>query len=414
MAGNTIYYLKQYGNRTFEEFPFCEADVLVLAQLSYLRFDGLVPGGGSRRDRGARWKHKDRRSCRKRSAQENGWGRRNRKNRVEETVTLRRIGERMDPERFFDRWYERQNRELWTAVMESARFLDMGCGFYRCRLEEKEEAQFGAVTFFPEGCEPVVAFRGTDDSLTGWKEDFNLSFQDPIPAQRMSALYLNRIGARLRGPFSVCGHSKGGNLAIYASVWANAETRRRIRAVYSLDGPGFLPEALPEEEYAGMAGRIRRIVPASSLVGMLLHNFGTYETVRSRAPGVMQHDGFSWEIEEGRFVLTKDVEEKQKRRNEVINRWIFALSKEERKLFVNALFGIVQKTGATTLTGFAENWKRNLRICLREIRRLDRETGKRMRRILRELMEIYRSAEGQAGQERRGERNRDGKDRFSY
>ena len=161
-------------------------------------------------------------------------------------------------------------------------------------------------------------------------------------------------------------------------MWANAETRRRIRAVYSLDGPGFLPEALPEEEYAGMAGRIRRIVPASSLVGMLLHNFGTYETVRSRAPGVMQHDGFSWEIEKARFVLTKDVEEKQKRRNEVINRWIFALSKEERKLFVNALFGIVQKTGATTLTGFAENWKRNLRICLREIRRLDRETGKRM------------------------------------
>lgn len=423
MAGNSIDYLREYGNLSFAEVPFCDADALILAQLSYLRFDGLVPGPGRRRQNGwglhpegrrrrGGWSFRGGWSCR-----ENVRGRkrnaavRSRKGPAAERPTLRQVGERMDPEQFFDRWYERQNRELWDMVSKSPRFLDVECGCYRSRLDEKEETQFAAIVFFPKGCEPVAVFRGTDDSLVGWKEDFNLSFQNPVPAQRMSAAYLNQAGSGFRGPFSVCGHSKGGNLAIYASVCANAGIRRRIRTVYSLDGPGFLPKALPEGPYEEMKGRIRRILPASSIIGMLLLNPGPYETVRSRAAGVMQHDSFSWEIENGRFVLAKDVEERQRRRNDVLNRWIFSLPEEERELFVDALFGIVRKTGAATLTGFAENWGKNLRICLKEIRGMDQETGKRMRRILRELIEIYRSA---AGQERKAERNRDGKDRISH
>ena len=398
MTGNIIDYLEEYGDLSFKQFPFCEADLLVLAQLSYLRFDGLVPGVV--RSRG-------------------NWGRpgksrgqkKGRKGSINKTVTLQEIGERMDPDRFFDRWYEGQNRKLWAAVMDSPRFRKVRCALYGSYTSQAEETQFGAVLFFAEGCLPVAAFRGTDDSLVGWKEDFNLSFQHPVPAQDRSVLYLNRAGALLKGPFLVCGHSKGGNLAVYGALWANPQTRRRIRAVYSLDGPGFLPEALPKERDGTIERRIVRIVPEFSLVGMILNHSGPYETVKSRAIGILQHDAFSWEIEGGSFVKAADVDERQKRRNEVLNRWIFGLTAEERKLFVDTLFAIVRKTGADTLTGFAGNWKQNLRACLREIRRTDRETQKQMRRILRELIGLYTgvtAAEGKAGQAE------DGKDRISH
>ena len=103
--------------------------------------------------------------------------------------------------------------------------------------------------FFPEGCEPVVAFRGTDDSVVGWKEDFRLAFRKPLASQEMSSVYLNQVGCKLPGAFMVCGHSKGGNLAAYAATWAETGVQRRITDIYSLDGPGFLPEVFEGDSY---------------------------------------------------------------------------------------------------------------------------------------------------------------------
>ena len=158
--GNIIDYLKEYGAKSFEEVPFGEADVLLLAQLSYLKFDGIVPT----------------------IAQHS------------EGITLEEIDRRMDPALVFaDKWYEKENRRLWETLLGCRRYERMRCGNYRARTQEEEETQFGAVTFFPEGCEPVIAFRGTDDSVVGWKEDFNMAFTRPLPSQRMSAVYLNQV-----------------------------------------------------------------------------------------------------------------------------------------------------------------------------------------------------------------------------
>ena len=147
-------------------------------------------------------------------------------------------------------------------------------------MEEEQEAQFGAVTFFPEGCEPVVAFRGTDDSVVGWKEDFRLAFRKPLASQEMSSVYLNQVGCKLPGAFMVCGHSKGGNLAAYAATWAETGVQRRITDIYSLDGPGFLPEVFEGDSYEQIRSRVHRILPYSSLVGMLLQNYEQYEVVK--------------------------------------------------------------------------------------------------------------------------------------
>ena len=359
--GNIIDYLKEYGAKSFEEVPFGEADVLLLAQLSYLKFDGIVPT----------------------IAQHS------------EGITLEEIDRRMDPALVFaDKWYEKENRRLWETLLGCRRYERMRCGNYRARTQEEEETQFGAVTFFPEGCEPVIAFRGTDDSVVGWTEDFNMAFTRPLPSQRMSAVYLNQVSCRIGGQFRVCGHSKGGNLAVFASMWAEEGVRRRIREVYSLDGPGFLPELLSEEGYREIRGRLRRILPASSVVGMLLQNEERYEVVKSSACGMMQHDAYTWQIENGRLVREADLEAKQKKMDKVLNEWIFTLSESERELFVNTFFGLIGKTGATTVYEFAQDWKNNLRICLRELGRIEPDTRKRIRQILKALFEIYGSVMG--------------------
>ncbi|MFR3366105.1 MAG: Mbeg1-like protein [Gallintestinimicrobium sp.] len=354
--GNVIDYLVQYGDQAFAERAFCDVDVLILAQLSYFDFGSAVPTIAQ---------HK-------------------------KSVTLEEIDRTADLSAVFaDKWYGENNRKLWNALLAGRRFRTMRCNYYRERIEEEQEAQFGAVTFFPEGCEPVVAFRGTDDSVVGWKEDFRLAFRKPLASQEMSSVYLNQVGCKLPGAFMVCGHSKGGNLAAYAATWAETGVQRRITDIYSLDGPGFLPEVFEGDSYEQIRSRVHRILPYSSLVGMLLQNYEQYEVVKSSGIGILQHDAFTWQIEDGKFVKAVDIEAKQKRMNEALNQWIFTLPEEERQLFVETLFQVIDQTGVTTLTEFSEHWKENLKSCLKSLKNLDPETRKRIRRIIKILLEIY-------------------------
>ena len=187
----------------------------------------------------------------------------------------------------------------------------------------------------------------------------------------------------------VCGHSKGGNLAAYAATWAETGVQRRITDIYSLDGPGFLPEVFEGDSYEQIRSRVHRILPYSSLVGMLLQNYEQYEVVKSSGIGILQHDAFTWQIEDGKFVKAADIEAKQKRMNEALKQWIFTLPEEERQLFVETLFQVIDQTGVTTLTEFSEHWKENLKSCLKSLKNLDPETRKRIRRIIKILLEIY-------------------------
>ncbi|MDO4291842.1 MAG: DUF2974 domain-containing protein [Eubacteriales bacterium] len=376
--GNIIDYLKQYGDKSFAERPLCRADLLLFAQLSYFKFDGLVPVLAKKSD----------------------------------GVSLRWIDERMDPKLVFaDKWYAAHNRELWGLLMVSRRYERLLCNFYRARMEEENELQFGAITFLPETGEPVVAFRGTDDSLVGWKEDFNMAFLKPLPAQRMSAVYVNQVACRFEGPFFICGHSKGGNLAVYAAASAEEGVQKRIREVYSFDGPGFLPGTLPEEGYERIDSRVRRILPEGSLVGMLLESGReSYEVVKSTGQGIWQHDPYTWQIGDGELVCAPDVEERQKKVNQVLNRWILTLSEEKRELFVNTIYELIGETGVSTLPELVESWPKNLRLCLRALGRKDAETRRQFGQILRALAEAY----GSTQQREQREEGHEGENRLSH
>ena len=271
----------------------------------------------------------------------------------------------------------------------SKRFGNLILSNYVDTVDETLEKQFGAFHIRISPKHTYVVFRGTDDTLVGWKEDFRLAFRKPLASQEMSSVYLNQVGCKLPGAFMVCGHSKGGNLAAYAATWAETGVQRRITDIYSLDGPGFLPEVFEGDSYEQIRSRVHRILPYSSLVGMLLQNYEQYEVVKSSGIGILQHDAFTWQIEDGKFVKAVDIEAKQKRMNEALNQWIFTLPEEERQLFVETLFQVIDQTGVTTLTEFSEHWKENLKSCLKSLKSLDPETRKRIRRIIKILLEIY-------------------------
>ena len=234
--GTMIDYIKEYGDYTFSEKPLNEVDSLVLSQLAYLKFDGLVPGPGNAG-----------------------------------TVSLEELDVRPDRDKLFsDERYREPNMELFGELVKSVRFRSLQVGNYVNEIETEQETQFSAITCFLGGQTVYVAYRGTDETIVGWKEDFNLAFSEPVPGQLRSVEYLNRAAEGFAGSFYVGGHSKGGNFSVYAAMNCRREVQDRILKVYSLDGPGFRPEIREGGHYESIAGRVEKIIPHSSLVGMLL------------------------------------------------------------------------------------------------------------------------------------------------
>ena len=197
----------------------------------------------------------------------------------------------------------------------------------------------------------VVAFRGTDDSLVGWKEDFNMAFQYPVPAQVTAADYLARVAALWKdAPIVLTGHSKGGNLAVYAAMNASDEVKDRVERIYSLDGPGF-PEAVVNSfEYSSVSDRIVKIVPDSSVVGMVLETPERCMVVKSDVEGIMQHFAFSWQMHGGEFDKVEDVANSSVTFNKALNKWLSNLSKEQRERAVDALFAVLEASGAGSIS----------------------------------------------------------------
>ena len=241
--------------------------------------------------------------------------------------------------------------DFYHAIAANPRFSDIEMGAFLEQFDDGEQTQFAAVTYrLPSGT-LVVAFRGTDDSLVGWKEDFNMAFQYPVPAQVTAADYLARVAALWQNvPIVLTGHSKGGNLAVYAAMNAEDDVKDRIERIYSLDGPGF-PEAVVNSfEYASVSDRIVKIVPDSSVVGMVLETPERCMVVKSDVEGIMQHFAFSWQMHGGEFDKVEDVANSSVTFNKALNKWLANLSKEQRERAVDALFAVLEASGAGSIS----------------------------------------------------------------
>ena len=254
---------------------------------------------------------------------------------------------------------------FWMAA--SPRFRDLLIYDHAAAFDEARDLQFAATTYVCPGHFAYVGFRGTDTTLTGWREDFNMAYQAPVEAQALAARYLAAAGADSRLPETllVGGHSKGGNLAEYAALTAAPEVQQRIARLYNHDGPGFKAGLFTAADYEPLAGRMTKQVPADSMVGILMESFMPVEVVQATGRGFEQHSVFRWVVE-GADGEVRDAEtarnvsgawkafaklpalpERTQRRAEALDRWLASLGSSEREAMVNALFAALKAAGIT-------------------------------------------------------------------
>lgn len=243
-----------------------------------------------------------------------------------------------------------QHREQITGqALASARFHDMMLQDYVYDLKPEEEKQFCAMTFkLPDGTY-FVSYEGTDATLVGWKENFNMSFLCPVPAQQEAADYLAQLSQD--HPFRffrVGGHSKGGNLAYYAAVALGKPDQ--ILVVYSDDGPGFSEAFVQSAPYQQIAGKMVTFMPQSSIVGKLLNNDSHIQNILSDSRDYLwQHDVFTWQVDVDKLVRVEDPTLSSKFIQEALNGWNNEMTFEEKMVFMNTVYDALTETGIDTL-----------------------------------------------------------------
>lgn len=352
---NIIDYALLNANKDFNTLPFSTIDGLILAQLSYMRYDGIVPDVKSR-TKGVLFSD---------IVESDGYNR---------MFPLERTAER--------------NKMLLNAVAYSKRYGKIRVNYYENIFDSSKDAQFCAVTFILENGDAYIAFRGTDSTITGWKENFNMLYMSPVASQTLSVPYVEKVARKTKGNLTLLGHSKGGNLAIYAAVMCSDTVRDRIIEIQSFDNPGFTEEFINSEKYLETESRISKLVPEESMIGMLLNNRGRYRVVKSDGVGFYQHDPFMWKIENNDFINADGVVTKARIIDGTFNEWVFGFSPEQREMFIEGLFNVIEATNAQNAATFAqwsENLKGNTTLILDAVKDLNPETRSLMLKVLGNL-----------------------------
>lgn len=323
---NVFDYIKWRGDLSFEQSPLNEIDALIFCELSYIFFEGIVP-----------------------------------EDLDEGYVTLAEAAEV-----FFERnagldeirlgeLVPKEIVPLFRMAASSKRFSEIPLAHFVNVIDDETVEQFSAISFFPDDDSVFIAYRGTDDSITGWREDFRMAFQTPVPAQKHAEEYLYKAAEGAKTIY-IGGHSKGGNLALWAAMNSPDEIAERIDKIYNFDGPGFLDDIWEGANYERIADKISTVIPTGSIVGLLLKYDKNYRVAKSSAKNYLyQHDALTWEVEGVEFVCDEDVAPDVKRANEVVGKWIYSMEPDDRRAFVEGFFDILCSTSAKTVTDLAEN-----------------------------------------------------------
>lgn len=288
---------------------------------------------------------------------------------------------------------DKNDERIFIAMAQTARFGDLQLQYYVQQIDLVTEKQFAAITIALDDGSHFVAYRGTDYSVIGWKEDFNMTFVSGVPAQLEAVKYLNAVAERTAGPLYVGGHSKGGNLAIYAAAFCEPEVQARIVAIYNNDGPGFLADVISSSGYQAICNRIYTYVPQTSFFGLALEHEEDYIVIESTERFLMQHDPYSWSVKGAEFVYLEEVTPSGKFLDQTVRGWLAGLSAEQREQFVDAVYEILAHEDALTLQETAKHWLSNAGELIQTLRNVDDETSEMMQRTLKLLgQSILRTA----------------------
>lgn len=305
-----FHYLRKQGHLRFLDAPPTEADLLIFATMAYCPMERL---GG------------------------NGYG-----------WPLSLTGSVLYPQaaRYDETEMARKRRQLWMAASQTTRFGEVKFGGFRAHFSPEKEQQFAACAFRIAPQTGVIAFRGTDSTLVGWKEDLNLSFESPVPAQQDAAKFLNDMLALYSHAYIV-GHSKGGNLALFAAARCNPVLQSRILHVINFDGPGLDEKTRQSPGYLALEGRTTTYVPTDSIVGMLMNGGEPYTVIASEGSGLQQHNTFLWQLSGGALVKEEEGLTQQSRyASNTLHTFLSSLSIPQRRTVVDALYSILSATGA--------------------------------------------------------------------
>lgn len=310
MMANLLDYISWRGDLTFTQDPPNEVDALVFSSLVYIQYGGRV--------------------------EENPL----------EPVTLAEAAEDFwSREDIPSRIRVKADLELLRRAAVSTRFGQTKICKYQDLYIPEQETQFAAMTCLLDDGTMFLAFRGTDYTLAGWKEDFNMTFQQTVPAQRLAEQYLRDVAMEYEYPIRMGGHSKGGNLAVFAAARSNPMTQPRILEVYNHDGPGFTKYLMGDPGYLAMVPRICTLIPQSSVIGMLLEHEEPYQIIKSKTVSLLQHDPYSWELVGKSFVRMDGLTENSKFLDATIKTWFAEMTNQERNQLVDVMFGLLGTGG---------------------------------------------------------------------
>ncbi len=348
---NMLSFLCRYGDKRFTELPFTDIDALICSQLSYLGYEkaaSQLPAPLSQ---------------------------------LLGRVTYGVI--------------ERDNRRLFELCATLPRYRHCAAFKYVNDFDPQMTKQFAAITFLLDDGTAFVSFRGTDSTIVGWKEDFMLTFATPVPAQTRAAQYLNEVADAVNCPLRAGGHSKGGNLAVYAAAFCRPDVSDRVAEVYTCDGPGFERAILESREYRLLRPRVHRFLPESSVFGILMEQEGEYTVIDSSSVSVYQHNPYTWKTEEAHFLTKERLNFSVDLITEAQREWFTQLDDAERRDFAEILFSVLEASNPRTLKDIRSSLG-SVITTLSAIRNMPEENQARMKEYLSAMLSSLRAGSGSA------------------
>ncbi len=331
---NIFKYIREYGEFTFDEKKVTEVDILIFSQIPYLNFEGFCSPSLDGTALSTLWE-----DAKKINTGTLGIAQRNAKKMLDMLSTKRRYKD--------------------LVLRDYVYYLQGG-------------VQFGAISVVVPNDYIYVAFEGTDGTIWGWKEDFELSYTYPTGSQKMAADYLNNI-IKFNGPkVVVCGHSKGGNLALVAAMNTNFVKKTRIEKIYSFDGPGLRREEFRSLNYKLTRNKLVNIIPNLSLVGVLLEQENV-TVIKSNGIGIYQHDASTWTIDGDKLKRTVQ-DSLSKTLDESIARWLYKYNYEERKEIIEGIFSVLEEANIKSIYDIQENKIKSVYAILKSSIDMSKET----------------------------------------
>lgn len=338
---NILDYVKKYGDISFEQEEFNELDNLIFACLSYVDFDGLVSKNN------------------------------------EDKMTIGEIAEK-----FFNKYTQKEldNNimgvitaiKIFKSIRNKKRYKDLKVYNYSYKYDNLK--QFSAMFIDIDSELTYISFEGTDDLISGWREDACMLYEFPVPAQADAINYINsKIPVFSSRKFILGGHSKGANLALVAGMYANPLIRNKIIKVYSNDGPGLRKAQIESRKYKKIFPKLIQIIPNYSVVGLLLRQTPNYEIVASDKSGMYAHNAIYWQVEDNHFLKT-NLSAFSKKLDRIITDWLDTYNDEERKKMCEDIFEVFDRAGIVSLLDIKASTLVNIRKILKETSKIDQET----------------------------------------